>query len=77
MFVETIIACLAIGAAIGFGLSGVLIVDPMRRERNLFRDRIIQEQMRTYAAQARLAAHRMLSDSQRRDNEKHSLRVVQ
>ena len=54
---QTLIVGLVVGATMGAVAVTVLVVDPLRRERELFRDRIIREQMRTFAAEARLAAH--------------------
>lgn len=50
---------LAVGTVIGVVGTLVLGVDPLRRERNVWRQRIIQEQLRTFGAQAMLAAERM------------------
>ena len=76
MFVETLIAVLALGTLIGFSLCSVLVADPIRRSRNVLRNRIIEEQLRTYAAQARLTAERMMTERQKRENGQHSLKVV-
>lgn len=76
MFFETIIACLFIGAFFGFVACSVFVADPLRRSRNLLRDRVIEEQMRTYAAQARLAAFRAISQKQRDDNDRWSRKAT-
>jgi gas vesicle protein len=52
-----ILVGLIVGATIGVVSTLVVVVDPLRRERNVWRDRIIREQMRTFAADARLQAH--------------------
>jgi len=76
MFVETFSAALLIGGMFGFLVSGVLVVDPLRRSRNVLRDRVIAEQMRTYAAQARLDAFRLMSQRERAENSWHSRKAT-
>ena len=76
MFVETLIAALALGGIVGYAACIVLVTDPVRRSRNVLRNRIIEEQLRTYAAQARLTAERMMTERQKRENGQHSLKVV-
>jgi len=55
---------------IGFGLVAgvvatvILIADPLRRKVEFLRANALQWQMRTYASDSRLAAHRMLRDSE-------------
>lgn len=54
---QTLIVGLFVGTVAGAVATLVLVVDPLRRERELWRERIIKEQMRTFAAEARLTAH--------------------
>lgn len=49
---------LAVGACGGVVATLILCVDPLRREREVWRARIITEQMRTFAAHARLDTER-------------------
>lgn len=71
---QTLIVGLAVGAVMGAVVTVVLVVDPLRRERELFRDRIVREQMRTFAADARLQAHLWLRDAP--GHNQGSLKVV-
>lgn len=71
MFNTTTVAAFTTGAVIGAATTWVFVVDPLRRTRNLLRRRLIQEQMRTFQAQARLA----VLTSRRGDNA-DTLRVV-
>ena len=62
--IVALIVGVVFGLAAGVVLTGLLVVDPLLRERRVFRDRIVAEQLRTYAAGARLTAQQMLKDRQ-------------
>ena len=76
MFVETLIAALALGAIVGFAACTVFVADPLRRSRNVLRDRVISEQLRAYAADARLTAFRLMSERERVENGQHSMKAA-
>lgn len=71
MLDKTTVAAFAIGTFTGTAATYLLVVDPLRRTRKLLRRRIIQEQMRTFQAQARLAVV-----ASRRGDNADTLRVV-
>lgn len=74
MFVETLISAVLLGMVVGGYVTYLVAVDPLRRSRNVLRDRLIAEQMRTYAAESRFTAYRMLREST--DHDRHSRKVT-
>ena len=60
---QTLIVGLAVGAVMGAVATVVLVVDPLRRQRDVLRDRIVREQMRTFAMEGKLIAERTLRDA--------------
>lgn len=53
---------LAVGTTLGAVAVYVLVVDPLRRERLVWRDRILKEQARRFATEGRMYAERVTRD---------------
>lgn len=57
----TLLVGLTVGTTIGAVATYVLVVDPLRRQRAVWRKRIIEEQLRTFAAEAHLSAYKHIN----------------
>jgi len=74
--IEAMVVGLALGGTAAFVAALVLIADPLRRDREELRRRMIQWQLRSYAAESRLSAHKMLRSAEAREPDTFSRKVT-